>query len=126
MSLGSWYPVCKTEPACAALKSRMLCCVQPAGQAAAAAEHAGQPLAALRQRIQQQQQQAAGQIGDSVDGRLAAQGLEGRLLLLLGMLLLSAMAAATASIVAPLVTGLHQAGAFISWGVCLLLTVTGV
>ena len=74
--------------------------LQALGQAAAAAEdHANQPLAALRHRMQQ----SAGQ--QALEGRLAAQGLEGRLLLLLGMLLVSAMAAATAGIVAPLVAG---------------------
>ena len=80
-------------------------CAQVPGQAAAAGDAARQPLAALRDRFQQQQQAAAGQHEHSPDGRLAAQGLEGRLLLLLGMLLMSAMAAATAGIVAPLIAG---------------------
>ena len=109
-TLAKEHCLCSTD-------AKHVCVAQAHGQAAAAEDAARQPLAALRDRFQQQQA-AAGQPEHSLEGRLAAQGLEGRLLLLLGMLLMSAMAAATAGIVAPLIAGRYQASGLACWGVC--------
>lgn len=81
-------------------------------QAPAAPARLGQPLAGLQQRLlqHQQQQHRVGvavrmQEQDNEEAELTTEGLEGRLMLLLAMLLLSAMAASTAAILAPLIAG---------------------